>query len=438
MLVDIEKLADLAALAVPCPSCDGTLSATSVCVAGMPIIVSASCSGCGRAFDFDWPAGHALLHPVIIDRETRAVHVGGGDWYARRVVGCLASRENPASVEITVRGECRPGREAVLVNCIDFVYSHVLLKLMSAPRHMRESPDDDVVVIVPKLLAWLVPAGVIAIEVDLPLGRGAEWVEGLDTTVEAVLTPSKAVRISPAISQPDVTSRDLAMLGVDLAPSQSLDRGDASLQVGFIPRDDRLWIGPPNLMLRLARRVLPKRLVQGLHLRRQHRNYAKVARRVRERHPHARFIALGIGHRGGLPAYVEDLRTPGPVREELPWLEDYRRCHVIVGNHGANMLLPSLLAGAVVELLPAWKLYCFGEDLIIPRESIQDPRWCLFRYRVLPEASSPDTVAATVLSVIDDADFLRRNYIENRRAYETVGWPWPITWRHVDGHYSVA
>jgi hypothetical protein len=179
--------------------------------------------------------------------------------------------------------------------------------------------------------------------------------------------------------------------------------------------------------------VLPKRLVQGLHLRRQHRNYAKVARRVRERHPHARFIALGIGHRGGLPAYVEDLRTPGPVREELPWLEDYRRCHVIVGNHGANMLLPSLLAGAVVELLPAWKLYCFGEDLIIPRESIQDPRWCLFRYRVLPEASSPDTVAATVLSVIDDADFLRRNYIENRRAYETVGWPWPITWRHVDG-----
>lgn len=430
--MDIEKLAELAALVVPCPDCDGTLSARSMCVAGMPIIVSASCYGCGRAFDFDWPAGHALLHPVFVDRETEDVHVGGKDWYARRVVGCLASRKNPASVEITVRGECRPGRDAVLVNCIDFIYSHVLLKLMSVPRHMRESPDDDVVVIVPKFLAWLVPAGVVSIEVDLPPSRGTEWVEGLDATVDRVLMPSRAVRISPAVSQPEVTNCDLAMLGVDLTP-QSLATGDTPLQVGFILRSDRhrLWLGPPNLVLRFARRLLPERLIHRLHLRRQHRNYENVARLVRKRHPHARFIALGIGNRGGLPDFVRDLRTPGPIREELPWLEDYRRCHIVVGNHGANMLLASLLAGAVVELIPASHLADFGEDLIIPGGSIPDPKWCLFRYRVLPEASSPVTVAETVLSVIDDADFLHKNFIENRRAYETVGWPSPIHLRRL-------
>jgi hypothetical protein len=429
--VQIDKLDDLTALAVPCPSCDGTLSPTSVCVAGMPIIVSASCPGCGRAFDFHWPAGHALLHPVIIDRETGAVHTGGADWYARRVVACLASRENPASVEITVRGECRPGREAVVVNCIDFLYGHVLLKLMSAPRHMRESPDADLVVIIPKLLAWLVPAGAITIEVDLPLNRGLEWVRGLDATVDDVLRPSRTVRISPAISQPDVTNRDLAMLGVDLTPSQSHDRSDEALQVGFVLRNDRLWTGPPSLALRFARRLLPKRLVQGLLLRRQHRNYAEVARRVRERHPSARFLALGIGHRGGLPAYVEDLRTPDLMREELECLEAYRHCRVVVGVTGSNMLLPSLLGGAVVELLSAFQLHNVGEDLIIPRESSPDPKLALFRYRILPEESSPATVAATVLSVINDADFKRRNFIETRHAYETVGWPRPITWRHV-------
>jgi hypothetical protein len=429
--VDIAKLVDVEALAVPCPGCEGTLTPTDVSIAGMPIIVSASCSGCGRSFYFDWPAGHALLHPVVVDRESGAVHIGGADWYARRVLRCLASRETPASVEITVRGECRPGREVVLVNCIDFLYSHVLLKLMSAPRHMRESPEGDVVVVIPKLLAWLVPHGVVAIELDLPLARGVEWVEGLDETVEEVLTPSSAVRISPAVSQPDVTNRDLALLGVDLTPSQNLHRDHTSLQVGFILRNDRLWSGTSSLPLRLVRRLLPKRRVQELLLRRQNRNYAKLARRLRQRHPDARFVAFGIGRRGGLPAYVEDLRTPEPAHEELPWIEDYRECHVVVGVHGANMLLPSLLSGAVVELLPAFKLRDFAEDLIIPRESNPDPKMALFRYRILPEASSPGTVAATVLSVIDDATFLRRNLIENRRAYESVGWPEPITWRAV-------
>jgi hypothetical protein len=429
--VDLEKLADVAALAVPCPACSGTLSPTSVSVAGMPIVVSASCPGCGRSFDFDWPAGHALMHPVIVDHETGSARVGGADWYAWRVLRCLASRDRPASVEITVRGQCRPGHEAVVVNCIDFLYGHVLLKLMSTPRHMRESPDADLVVIVPKLLSWLVPAGVVAIEVDLALSHGVEWVEGLDATVEEVLAPSSAVHISPAVSQPEVTDEDLAMLGVDLSPPKRDDRRDKRLQVGFIMRDDRLWLGPPGLALRLARLLLPKALVQRLLLRRQDRNYAKLAGSLRERHPDARFLALGIGHRGGLPAYVEDLRTPEPVREELPWLEIYRDCRVVVGIHGSNLLLPSLLAGAVVELLPDFKQRNLGEDLIIPRRNRPNPKLRLFRYRILPEVSPPATVATTVLSVLHDSDFKRQNFVESQRAYEAVGWPQPITWRHV-------
>ena len=432
--MNTEKLADLAALAVPCPDCDGRLSPTSVCIAGMPIIVSARCSGCGRAFQFDWPSGHALLHPVIINRETGVVHGGGADWYAQRVVRCLVSREQPASVEITVRGHCRAGREAIVVNCIDFLYGHALLKLLSAPRHMRESPDADVVVIIPKVLAWLVPAGVIAIEVDLPLGRGAEWVKGLDATVEEVLASSSRVRISPAVSQPDVTNDDLAMLGVDLTPQKTDDRGDEALQVGFILRDDRFWTGRPTFALRLARQLLPKRLVHRLLLRLQRRNYADVARRVRERHPGAGFLALGIGRPGGLPGYVEDLRTPDLMRKELECVQAYRHCHVVVGVTGSNMLLPSLLGGAVVELLAGFQLRNLGEDLIIPRGSSPDPKLSLFRYRILPEESSAATVAATVLSLINDAAFKRRNFVENQRAYDTARWPQPITWRRVGGN----
>jgi hypothetical protein len=430
--MDVEKLVDLEELVVGCPVCGAALSPTSVCVAGMPIIVSARCSGCGRVFDFDWPAGHALLHPVIVDRETRAAHVGGADWYIRHFLRCLASRENPASLEILVRGECRPGRAAVLVNCVDYLYGHVLWKLMSVPRHIREAPDDDVVVIVPRLLAWLVPAGVVAIEVDLPLSRGTEWIEGLDAVVERVLAPCAAVRISPTVSQPDVTLQDLAMLGVDLTPSQSLDHRELPLQVGFVLRNDRLWTGPASPALQFAQRLLPKHLVQALLLRRQHRNYARLARRIRERHPQTRVVAFGIGHPGGLPADVEDLRTPGPIREESTWLEEYGHCRVAVGLHGSALLLPSLLAGAVVDLVPAHKLdAAFGTDVIIPRGTIPHPKLSLFRYRMLPETSSPELVAANVLSVIDHVDFQRRNLIENQHTYEAPGWPQEVHWREV-------
>lgn len=427
----LESLADLAAAAAPCPYCGGALEPTSVCVAGLAIVVDARCPGCGVAFTYDWPAGHALLHPVLVDRQTGVVQTGGRAWYAWRFARLLASQEAPASVEITVQGECREGRGARLVNCLDFLYSHALLKLMSAARHMHESPEDDVVVVIPRVLRRLVPPGAVVIEVDLPLSSGDEWVESLDATVEDVLAPSRAVRISPAVSQPDVTPRDLAFLGEDLTPLSRSAQRAAPLQIGFSLRDDRLWLGPPGLWIRLARRLLPSRLAHRVLLRRQHRNYARLARRLRERHPEARLVAFGMGRSHGLPSCVEDVRTPGPSHEEAPWLDEYRRCRVVVGVHGANLLLPSLLAGSTVDLLPAFKLRDVTQDLLIPRESVPESKLSLFRYRIVPEECRPDTVAAIVLSVMDDADLHHRNIIDNRRAYDTPGWLRPITWRQV-------
>jgi hypothetical protein len=436
--LNLAKLVDLTTAAVPCPYCEVALAPTSVRVAGLAIVVDAGCPSCQGEFAFDWPAGNALLHPALVDRVTGAVHADGSDWYARRFAHLLASETRQAAVEITVSGACHAGRGAILVDCIDFRYSHVLLKLMSAARHLGESTDEDVVVIVPKLLRWLVPAGAVVIEADLPLERGTEWVEGLDATVDDALTPSATVRISPTISQPDVTLRDLALLGEDLTPwPNDHDRG-APLQIGFALRSDRqhsqgdrLWLGPIPLWLRIARRLLPKRLEYELLVRRQNRNYARLAHRMRERHPEARFLAFGIGEPQGLPDYVEDLRTPGPVREESHSLYQYRRCRIVVGAHGANLSLPSLLAGGVVDLIRPSQLHNVAQDLIIPRGTPAEPKLTLFRYRLVPEECSPDTVAAITLSLIDDADWLYRNMIDNRRAYDAPGWPRPIKWHPV-------
>jgi hypothetical protein len=436
--LNLAKLVDLTAAAVPCPYCDVALAPTSVRVAGLAIVVDAGCRSCQGEFAFDWPAGNALLHPALVDRATGAVHADGSDWYARRFAHLVASETRKVSVPIAVSGACHAGRGAILVDCLDFRYSHVLLKLMSAARHLDESPDEDVVVIVPKLLRWLVPAGVAVIEADLPLERGTEWVEGLDAAVAETLTPSATVRISPTISQPDVTLGDLSLLGEDLTPAPNVHNGGAPLQIGFALRSDRqhsqgdrLWLGPTPLWLRIARRLLPERLAYELLVRRQNRNFARLAHRVRERHPEARCIAFGIGKPHGLPDWVDDLRTPGPVREESHSLDQYRRCRVVVGPHGANLSLPSLLAGGVVDLVRPSQLPNVAQDLIIPHGTSAEPKLTLFRYRIVPEECTPDTVAAITLSLIDDADWLYRNMIDNRRAYEAPGWPRPISWHPV-------
>jgi len=436
--LNLAKLVDLTAATVPCPYCDVPLAPTSVRVAGLAIVIDAGCPSCRGEFAFDWPSGNALLHPALVDRTTRAVHADGSDWYARRFAHLVASEASQVSVSITVSGACHMGRGAVLVDCLDFRYSHVLFKLMSAARHLGESTDQDVVVIVPKLLRWLVPAESVVIEADLPLERGTEWVEGLDATVEETLAPSATVRISPTISQPDVTLRDLTLLGEDLTPSPDVHNGGAPLQVGFALRSDRqhdqgdrLWVGPTPLWLKIARRLLPKRLAYRLLVRRQNRNYARLAHRVRERHPEADFVAFGIGEPHGLPDYVDDLRTPGPVREESHSLDQYRRCRVVVGAHGANLSLPSLLAGGIVDLVRPYQLHNVAQDLIIPQGTSAEPKLTLFHYRLVPEECTPDAVAAITLSLIDDADWLYRNMIENRQAYDVPGWPRPIRWHPV-------
>lgn len=435
----LEKLIDLAAATVPCPYCSVALTPTAVRVAGMPIIVDARCPDCRGEFAFDWPAGHALLHPTLVDRKTGALHASGADWYARRFAHCLASEAAPATPEITVNGSCHADRAAILVNCLDFRYSHVLLKLMSEPRHAREHPDDDIVVIVPRLLRWLVPAGVVVIEVDMPLGRpGTDWIEGLDATVDEVLAPAATVQISPAVSQPNVRLQDLTRLAQDLTRAPNMHSGTAPPQIGFALRSDlqhnlgdRLWLGPQTLWLRTARHFFPDALSQRVLLRRQHRNYARLADRIREQHPDARFVAFGIGEPRGLPDYVHDLRTAEPVREESPWLDEYRRCRVVVGVHGANLLLPSLLAGAVIDLLPTFKLPNINQDLLIPEDAATNPKSILFHYRIIPEESTPHAVAAIALSIIDDADGFHHNMMDNLETYQTPGWPRTISWRQI-------
>ena len=424
---------------VGCPRCSGSLVWDDVQFAGMPILVACHCSACGVAYLLDWPAGHALFHPTIVEVESGAVHFDGAEWYPRAVQRVLASRERPVDAPTEVRARPPDHSTAVVVNCLDYVYGHCVLKLLSGVRYAHDT-DVDLIMIVQKNVSWLVPSTIRTVEVDLSLSKGDRWIGGLDGTVKEILAAYATVQIGPTPSQPLITRADLAIVGSGFVPSPFWDAPEPGPpQITLLLREDRLWGGPRTLFQRLplSQRLSPMRLLPGLLRRRlqvraQNRRYATVVRQVQAAIPEARFVAVGLGRTGRLPSTIRDLRkaTIEP-KDELDWCAEYARSRVVVGIHGSHMLLPSALAGAVIDLLPQRKLPNIAQDMIIAGESESEPKLALFRYRILPEHTDPSTVSEIIVSILAQADRYHLNMIRNRAATGR-GWPRTITWRRLD------
>lgn len=425
-------------LRVDCPACGTRLTLGQIQFAGMPIFVECQCAGCSRAYWLDWPAGHALLHPTLLDTSSGRAYFDGLAWYPRMLVRCFNSRRSPVTAAIRVRRREPASERVVLVNCVDFLYGHCLLKLLSGLSYARLNPDADVVVVAPPLLHWLIPTDVSIVEVDLALSQSECRIEGLDEVVKDLLGSYGEISISPGISQPPLTGDDIVRLtGPEVAPLAFWSTPDENGPlVSLIVREDRLWLGPRRpLLARLAGRA-SRRLGRWLLLRRQRRCFARVVQRVRAAQPDVRFAVIGLGTAGATPPGALDLRQPpGTVTEEHErrWVATYARSRIVVGVHGSNMLLPSGLAGAVIDLLPPDRLRNIGQDLLITDERDHEPKLSLFRYRILPLSTSPEAVAEIIVSILNDADRHHQNMIENRAAYDAVGWPRPITWRPLPG-----
>lgn len=418
---------------VACPRCGKPLVYDDVIFAGMPILLESHCPACGGEFLLHWPAGHALLHPTIVEVSTGAIFFDGSAWYPQAVERTLDSRDHPLRGRLAVRGGERPrAASIVVVDCLDYVYGHCVLKALSALHYTRE-PNLDVIMIVQPQVAWLVPRGVYAvIEVDAKLSEGDRWIDELDATVKRLVDGYTTIRIAPTPSQPRLGAGDLALAAHgELAPVRFWETPPgAPPQVALLLREDRLWIGREPAWLERVR--LPAGLRRRRDLRRQHRRYGQVVRQTQSVVPDVRFVAIGLGRPGGLPAAVHDLRTESiSPDDELRWCAEYARSDVVVGIHGSHMLLPSALAGAVVNILPHGKLPNIGQDLIIAGEADREPKLCLFRYRILAEETRPATISETIVSILRDADRHHLNMVENPGAADR--WRRPIVWRPMSG-----
>lgn len=390
-----------------CPYCHVRLEVTGWLIPGMRNLADLRCASCGRESYGDLRAGQALYTPMLLEKGTGKVHDAHGvEWFADWLRNSYARRTDaPLPFEVH---EYRPlTRRVVLLNCLDTLYGHSLLKLLNAQHHLDRHADVDLVVMLPSFLKWMVPEGVAQVwAVGLSLRSGTEWSEWLAREIHRRVEAFKSVSLSIALSHPRPEDYDIEKFTrVSPFPLEEWEARLGRPTVTYIWRDDRLW-QPSQQQPVIARRTKLGRLFgrrdissdeQHKSSGEQHKPVSELAAALKREWPSLDFAVAGLSQTRSqsFPPWIEDLRREtADEKTERRWCERYAASHLVVGLHGSNMLLPSGHAGSVVELIGAERWGNFTQDILFRRAD--DCREMFFRYRFLPTSTTPFELARLV------------------------------------------
>lgn len=385
-----------------CPACGAVgVHAMGSVWPGIHVLGRYQCPACGLRFLRDLPVGFAVDHPMAIaGPEGRLFNpTNGPKWIYRPLLdGHASPSAADLPVERIVHKECR---RVVILNTLDYLYGHVLLKLYNAPWYLDNLPETGLIVLVPRMFLWLVPKGVAEVwVVDQPLGKAQSWSTALDRFVQQQLSRYDEVVLGMGYAHPEFAGLDISRFS-GVAPFPLEEFTGRPPHVTFVLREDRLWYASPfsKYVHRALCRLGLRSTLGRWHVHAQDRLVRRTMRRVRRAVPSVRFSVVGLGNAGGMGGDVEDLRTRRMDREtESAWCRAYSRSQVVVGVHGSNMLLPTAHAAGCVEILPHDRFGNIVQDI-----SVRWPdRMQLFLYRFTDEFATARTVARHIGSMFVD------------------------------------
>lgn len=399
-----------------CPKCRSRLAAQNFLFSGMRNLADLRCENCAGEFYGDLPSGQGLFTPVLLDKNSGEVFGGeNASWFAGWLKDAYKNKTSE-KIGFETRKFAEAKDKIVVLNCLDVLYGHSLLKLLNAQFYLDEKPDFSLIVIVPPFLEWLLPGGICeAWIVDLPLRRGTEWNDFLAKEINERLEKFSEVYLSVAFSHPHSEDFDIERFSrVKPFPLENFGRDIERPVVTFIWREDRLWETPeisPSNFEKLKRRFGAFEKLGG-----QTEKVVRFAENLREHFPKIDFAIAGLGKNGGLPGWISDLRlTKLTDADEKKWCERYAQSHIVVGVHGSNMLLPSAHAASVVELIGDDRTGNFLQDILFRRT---DAREMFFRYRFAALSTAPEVLAQTAISILRFEDFRRLMSPEFSRHHE--------------------
>ncbi len=391
-----------------CPSCGTPDPKPNHCVfIGIQVLGEYSCAACGTSFMRDLPVGFQVDLQLAFDPLTkRILHPNAEPWITYPEYTAPTSFDFP--IERKVFAE---HKNVIVLNLLDHLYGHVLLKLYNAQHYLDHYPDRGLVLLIPKMFEWLAPKGVAELwVVDQKLSQARAWHPCIDRFVQGQLPRYDEVQLARAWGHPDFADIDFERFS-GVSPFPLAEYTSRSPHITFVARTDRLWFASPfgKFCYRASGVLGSKKSLGQWFVRRQSIMIARCMRLIKAEIPSVTFTVVGLAPSGGFGELAVDLRTTRMNTEvEIEWCKAYAKSHVVVGVHGSNMLLPSAHAAGLIEILPDDRFGNIAQDVSIRYRN----RMQLFLYRFVDEFARPRTVAQHALSMLQHfTPYYRNNQV---------------------------
>lgn len=379
------------------------------------ILADCTCPRCGFEFYQALPVGHTVNHPLSIGKQNGKIHSRDESphWVINAV---LQSHENNRLDVVKIeRTIFKKYDKVIILNALDSLYGHVLLKIYNAFHHLDHQKDLGLILIIPKLVKWLVPQGCAEIwVVDLPLADLDYGYDSIRKYIGHELERFEQVYLSKAYSHPDVSKVDFARLtGVSPFDLENFSRQKAT--VTFVLREDRWWFNGTMdyWFYRACRKLRVLSFGAKLLTLRQNRLIKKTMALIRKDLHVVDFFVIGLGRTGEFGKEATDHRqTTVNAVIESSWCRTYSKSHVVVGIHGSNMLLPTAMAAGCVEILPEDRYGNMIQDLSVR----YNDRRQLFFYRLADQFATPKSIGDKVVGIIRDYEEFHTNMCQNGYA----------------------
>lgn len=397
-------------LSIPCPFCKRELVPHAWHHIGMRVVLSVDCKACKKEFISEAPINSGLFYPGIIEKESgkRMDDLPFENWYLSGFQKAFSSIDhNPVNVDVIKNHEL--GKKPVLLlNTIDATYGHALYELFNASFYLKNEAFD-LVIIVQKNLAWLVPEGAAQVWVcDISFGRADRWIERLDDEIKKFLENCSEVFLCRSFVQAD--SLDFNIEEYAKRKPFPLDEWDQRLEkptVTFIWRTDRFWRRtiPRVIDNRYSRKLFPS-LLKKLNNYFQFKWILRFSERLKKQIPNIDFAIAGMDERKpDLPTWIKDFRYP-THQDETARLQvnRYAESHIVLGCNGSSLLLPGCLSGGVIDIVPGEQWAVSAGTFPFRITSIGDTH---FRYVLLPCEVTIDRLINVLISVLRDRSYVQ-------------------------------
>lgn len=375
------------------------------------VLAECTCGSCGLKFSQTFPIGHSIEEQLSIEQSGKKIYSEpqSPPWLSDALKNIGKARHNDVAIEKRIYKVCD---SVVVLNTLDYLYGHVLLKLYNAQYHLDHQKDLGLIIIIPRIFEWLIPKGCAeAWIVDLKLSELAYGHDAIQKFITGEFERFNRIYLSKAYSHPDFTTVDISRFtGIKPFNLEYFDMLHPAIT--FVLREDRWWFSSvwDYRFYRVCRKL--KLLPWGSRILslRQNQLIKKTIRCIQSKLPHAIITIAGLGKTGSFRDYAIDSRSAkADAVTEIEWCQLYAQSHVVVGVHGSNMLLPTALAAGCVEILPEDRYANMVQDISVR----YNDRKQLFFYRFADQYAAPRSVSEKVTAIINDFNHFNKSMCLN-------------------------